>query len=67
MLTIRAATTIQQQYLAGRCREIFNEAAQAVTGNLISVNFVTGNNAGGGLARFGDSYDDDHTFAGLYF
>ena len=58
VLTIRAATTIQQQYLAGKCRDIFNEAAQAVTGNLISVNFVTGNNAGGGLARFGDSYDD---------
>jgi chromosomal replication initiator protein len=58
VLTVRAATTIQQQYLAGKCREVFNEAAQAVTGNLVSVSFVTGDNAGGGLARFGDSYDD---------
>ena len=58
VLTVRAATTIQQQYLMGKCREVFNEAAQAVTGNLVTVSFVTGANAGGGLARFGDSYDD---------
>ena len=58
VLTIRAATAIQQQYLAGKCRDIFNEGAQAVTGKLVSVNFVTGENAGGGLTRFGDSYDD---------
>jgi chromosomal replication initiator protein len=58
VLTVRASTTIQQQYLMGKCREIFNEAAQAVTGKLVTVTFVTGNNAGGGLTRFGDSYDD---------
>ena len=58
VLTVRAATTIQQQYLAGRCREIFNESAQAVTGKLVTVSFITGDNAGAGLARFGDSYDD---------
>jgi chromosomal replication initiator protein len=58
ILTVRAATTIQQQYLMGKCREVFNEAAQAVTGNLVSVNFITGANAGGGLARLGDQYDD---------
>jgi len=58
VLTIRANTAIQQQYLATKCREVFNEAAQAVTGNLVSVNFVTGSNAGGALARLGDSYDD---------
>ena len=58
MLTVRTATTIQQQYLMGKCRDIFNEAVQAVTGALISVNFVTGANARGGLTRFGDSYDD---------
>jgi chromosomal replication initiator protein len=58
VLTIQCQTTIQQQYLAGRCREIFNEAAQAVTGNLVMVSFVTGQNAGTGLTRFGDSYDD---------
>ena len=58
VLTVRASTMIQQQYLSGKCREIFNEAAQAVTGKLVTVDFVTGSNAGGGLARFGDSYDD---------
>ncbi|HVS70400.1 MAG TPA: chromosomal replication initiator protein DnaA [Phycisphaerae bacterium] len=57
-LTVRAATVIQQQYLMGKCRDVFTEAAQAVTGNLVSVNFITGANAGGGLARLGDSYDD---------
>jgi chromosomal replication initiator protein len=58
ILTVKAATIIQQQYLMGKCREVFNEAAQAVTGNLVSVNFITGANAGGGLARLGDQYDD---------
>ena len=58
ILTVRAETTIQQQYLAGKCREIFNEAAQAVSGRLVTISFITGSNAGGGLARFGDSYDD---------
>ncbi|MCL2645973.1 MAG: chromosomal replication initiator protein DnaA [Phycisphaerales bacterium] len=58
ILVVRAATTIQQQYLTGKCRDIFNEAAQAVTGNLVSVNFVTGAGAGGGLTRLGDAYDD---------
>ncbi len=58
VLVVRAATTIQQQYLMGRCRDVFNEAVQAVTGNLVTVNFITGTNAGGGLARFGDGYDD---------
>ncbi|MGN6367669.1 MAG: chromosomal replication initiator protein DnaA [Phycisphaerae bacterium] len=58
VLTVRAGTMIQQQYLMGKCREVFNEAVQAVTGNLVTVNFITGPNAGGGLARYGDSYDD---------
>ena len=58
VLSLRAATAIQQQYLAGKCRDIFNEAAQAVTGALVSVNFITGENTGGALARFGDAYDD---------
>lgn len=58
VLKIRAATAIQQQYLTSRCREIFNEAAQAVTGNLLTVEFIVGSNAGGALTRFGDSYDD---------
>jgi chromosomal replication initiator protein len=58
VLTVRAATTIQQQYLTGRCRDVFNEAAQAVTGKLVTVAFITGENAGAGLTRLGDSYDD---------
>lgn len=60
MLTVRTTTVIQQQYLTGKCREQFNEAAQAVTGALVTVEFIsaTGVNAGGALARFGDSYDD---------
>jgi chromosomal replication initiator protein len=58
IFTIKAGTTIQQQYLMGKCREVFNEAVQAVTGNLVSVNFITGADAGGGLARLGDAYDD---------
>jgi chromosomal replication initiator protein len=58
ILTVRAATAIQQQYLAGKCRDIFNEAAQAVTGKLVTVSFTCGTDAGGALARFGDSYDD---------
>ncbi len=58
VLAVRAATAIQQQYLTGKCREVFNEAVQAVTGKLLTINFVCGVDAGGALARFGDSYDD---------
>jgi len=58
ILTVRCTTAIQQQYLVGKCREIFNESVQSVTGNLVTVNFITGANAGAGLARFGDSYDE---------
>lgn len=58
MLTVRCATAIQQQYLVSKCRDIFNEAVQSVTGNLVTVNFVTSVNAGATLARIGDSYDE---------
>ena len=60
ILTVRTSTIIQQQYLANKCREVFTEAAQAVTGALVTVNFVSPANAGGGggLARFGD-HDGD--------
>ncbi len=47
VLTIRCNTSIQQQYLAIKCREVFNEAAQAVTSKLISVNFTCAGAAGG--------------------
>jgi len=58
VLIIRAATAIQQQYLMSKGRDAFNEAVQAVTGKLVSVNFICPGDAGGALARFGDSYDD---------
>jgi len=45
IFTVKTATTIQQQYLMGKCREVFNEALQAVTGNLVSANFITGADA----------------------
>jgi chromosomal replication initiator protein len=40
VLTVRCSTNIQQQYLAMRCREVFNDSAQAVTGKLVTVNFT---------------------------
>jgi chromosomal replication initiator protein len=40
VLEVRAATPIQQNYLARRCGEFFNEAAQQTTGALVTVHFV---------------------------
>ncbi|MEM6393095.1 MAG: chromosomal replication initiator protein DnaA [Planctomycetota bacterium] len=40
LLRIRAATSIQQRYLQRQCREPFREAAQAITGALVAVEFV---------------------------
>lgn len=57
-LTVRAQTPIQQHYLVTKCREVFNEAAQAATGNLLTVNFVCDGAAGGDLLRFGDNFDE---------
>jgi chromosomal replication initiator protein len=42
VLDIRVNNTIQREYLTKRCSEAFNDAAQAVTGNLVAVNFVDG-------------------------
>ena len=58
VLSVRTSTAIQQQYLHSKCRDVFNEAAQAVTGALVTVEFVSPGNAGGQLARFGD-HDGD--------
>ncbi len=57
VLMVVVGTAIQQEYLSGRCRDIFNEAAQAVTGKLVTVQFVH-NGPGAGLARLGDGYDE---------
>jgi len=40
VLKIRANNQIQKNYLHGRCRAVFNEAAQAVTEALVTVQFV---------------------------
>ena len=40
LLEIQTSTGVQQNYLQKRCLDPFIEAAQAVTGNLVSVRFV---------------------------
>jgi chromosomal replication initiator protein len=40
-LEVKTATTVQQNYLQNRCVEQFTEAAQAVTGKLVAVRFVS--------------------------
>ena len=41
LMQVRTANGVQQKYLQGQCRAQFTEAAQAVTGNLVAVHFVT--------------------------
>lgn len=41
LLEIQTSTGVQQNYLQKRCLEPFIEAAQAVTGNLVGVQFVS--------------------------
>jgi chromosomal replication initiator protein len=41
LLTIHTDNAIQKNYLQRQCREQFNEAAQAATGALVAVQFVT--------------------------
>ena len=41
LLTIHTDNAIQKNYLQRQCREQFNEAAQATTGALVAVQFVT--------------------------
>ncbi len=45
VLIVRCGSSIQQQYLTMRCRDIFNEAIQATTGKLVTVNFIYGSSA----------------------
>lgn len=42
ILQIRVANDVQRQYLAGRCADTFNEAAQHASGALLTVRFVDG-------------------------
>ena len=42
LLRIYTANSVQQNYLQNKCRDPFTEAAQAVTGALVVVQFVTG-------------------------
>lgn len=45
LLKIHTTNTVQQNYLQRKCREQFMEAAQATTGLLLTVRFVTGDEA----------------------
>ncbi|MGC8552510.1 MAG: chromosomal replication initiator protein DnaA [Phycisphaerae bacterium] len=58
VLSVRCSTAVQQQYLAIKCRDVFNEAAQAATGKLISVNFTCGSQAAGQSASMLNMYND---------
>jgi chromosomal replication initiator protein len=42
LLQIRVANPVQQKYLASNCARQFTDAAQAVTGRLLGVSFVSG-------------------------
>ena len=54
-----AGTAIQQQYLTSKCRDVFNEAAQAVTGAADHGEFCLRGQRGRGLwARLGDTYEE---------
>ncbi|MGC9259531.1 MAG: chromosomal replication initiator protein DnaA [Phycisphaerae bacterium] len=57
MLTVRCGSSIQQQYLTMRCRDIFNEAVQAATGKLVTINFIYGTSAGP-ATRLANIYND---------
>jgi len=42
LLTIHTRNSVEQNYLQRKCRDQFTEAAQAATGALVAVQFVTG-------------------------
>jgi len=42
LLEVHTTNAVQQNYLQKRCVDQFTDAAQAVTGNLVAVRFVTG-------------------------
>jgi len=41
LLRVATSNSVQEKYLQSKCLDQFNEAAQAVTGNLIGVRFIT--------------------------
>ncbi len=45
LLKIQTDNVIQQGYLQRQCRDAFNDAAQAITGALVAVHFVTSDTA----------------------
>lgn len=45
-LTVRCQTLVQQQHLSMKCRPVFVEAVQSVTGRLLGVNFICPGSAG---------------------
>ncbi len=59
LLTVRCSTAIQQQYVAVKCRDMFTEAVQAVTGKLVSVNFTCGTSAVAAVNRLADIYSNE--------
>ncbi len=46
VLTVRCQTLIQQQHLSMKCRPVFVEALQSVTGKLLGINFICTGSAG---------------------
>ena len=58
VLTLRAATAIQQQYLAGKCREHLQRGGAGGHRGAGVGQLCRREQRGGALARFGDSYDD---------
>jgi chromosomal replication initiator protein len=55
LLKIHTSNTVQQNYLQRKCREQFMEAAQATTGLLLTVRFVTGEEAVASAAAASDA------------
>ena len=45
LMQVRTASKVQQAYLQNRCRDPFTEAAQQVTGQLVAVRFIHGDEA----------------------
>lgn len=51
LLLIRTSSSVQQAYLQRKCAEPFTEAAQAVTGALVAVRFVNGQDGSAASGR----------------
>ncbi len=51
LLEVKTTNTVQQAYLQSKCRHQFSEAAQSVTGALVAVRFVNGQDTGTGQSE----------------